>query len=58
MLVVRNHHDTRCYDLTAQVPDGVFNVVVGRVDTGQALVKHPLVSKVDVTVGSLYEVSI
>ncbi|KAF2663499.1 aldehyde dehydrogenase-like protein [Microthyrium microscopicum] len=34
----------------AGLPDGVFNVVVGYgLDTGKALVEHPLVNKIDVT---------
>ncbi|CAI6332606.1 unnamed protein product [Periconia digitata] len=37
----------------AGVPDGVFNVVTGNgVETGKALVSHPLIQKVDVTGGT------
>jgi acyl-CoA reductase-like NAD-dependent aldehyde dehydrogenase len=35
------------------VPNGVFNVITGYgVGTGKKLVEHPLVAKIDVTVGS------
>lgn len=38
----------------AGIPDGVFNVVTGNgLETGKALVSHPLIKKVDVTGGTV-----
>ena len=34
---------------TAGLPDGVFNLVTGGVDTGQALIAHPGIDKVSFT---------
>jgi acyl-CoA reductase-like NAD-dependent aldehyde dehydrogenase len=52
---------SNCWLTVAKVPDGVFNVLPGYgITTGKALVEHPLVKKVDITVSSnlLLKVSI